>query len=204
MIFKKIYSFLSNIPAKLSNPAKQKAWEDFGVTMDEVHTEILGMQKLLKEKFPTSPCGFTHNDLLLENVVYNAEKSSVSFIDFEYGGYSYLYFDIGNHFTEHAGVGVEDHNLYPSDDYQKEWLTLYLSEYHRVNAISDVPITDDLLNNVVAQVKLFSLCSYLFWGVWAFFQAENSAVEFDYVGFAKSRLGAFYDKKEKFIASILS
>jgi thiamine kinase-like enzyme len=50
-----------------------------------------------------SPVVFCHNDLLLANVIYNAEKSTVTFIDYEYSNYNYQAFDIGNHFAEFAG-----------------------------------------------------------------------------------------------------
>jgi ethanolamine kinase len=50
-----------------------------------------------------SPIVFCHNDLLLANVIYNAEKNSVTFIDYEYSNYNYQAFDIGNHFAEFAG-----------------------------------------------------------------------------------------------------
>jgi len=50
-----------------------------------------------------SPIVFCHNDLLLANVIYNAEKNTVTFIDYEYSNYNYQAFDIGNHFAEFAG-----------------------------------------------------------------------------------------------------
>jgi ethanolamine kinase len=50
-----------------------------------------------------SPVVFCHNDLLLANVIYNAKKSTVTFIDYEYSSYNYQAFDIGNHFAEFAG-----------------------------------------------------------------------------------------------------
>lgn len=51
-----------------------------------------------------SPVVFCHNDLLLANVIYNAEKYSVTFIDYEYSSYNFQAFDIGNHFSEFAGM----------------------------------------------------------------------------------------------------
>jgi ethanolamine kinase len=50
-----------------------------------------------------SPVVFCHNDLLLANAIYNARKNTVTFIDYEYSGYNYQAFDIGNHFAEFAG-----------------------------------------------------------------------------------------------------
>lgn len=50
-----------------------------------------------------SPVVFTHNDLLLGNILYDRFKNKVIFIDFEYADYNYQAFDIGNHFAEFAG-----------------------------------------------------------------------------------------------------
>lgn len=51
-----------------------------------------------------SPVVFAHNDLLLGNVIYTESCERVSFIDYEYADHNYQAFDIGNHFTEFAGM----------------------------------------------------------------------------------------------------
>lgn len=61
------------------------------------------LQKLKKSlENVTSPVVFCHNDLLLANVICCGD--SVTFIDYEYGGYNYQAFDIANHFAEFAGT----------------------------------------------------------------------------------------------------
>lgn len=58
------------------------------------------------EKVLTSlgcPVVFSHNDILLANVIWNEKAKTASFIDFEYGSANYQAFDIGNHFNEFAG-----------------------------------------------------------------------------------------------------
>ncbi|XP_013013470.1 ethanolamine kinase 2 isoform X1 [Cavia porcellus] len=50
-----------------------------------------------------SPVVFCHNDLLCKNIIYDSAKGRVQFIDYEYTGYNYQAFDIGNHFNEFAG-----------------------------------------------------------------------------------------------------
>lgn len=59
----------------------------------------------MKEKLNNSsyPVVFAHNDLLLGNVIYTEETDSMSFIDYEYAGYNYQAYDIGNHFAEFVG-----------------------------------------------------------------------------------------------------
>ncbi|XP_045697517.1 ethanolamine kinase 2 isoform X3 [Phyllostomus hastatus] len=53
-----------------------------------------------------SPVVFCHNDLLCKNIIYDSTKGHVRFIDYEYAGYNYQAFDIGNHFNEFAGVSL--------------------------------------------------------------------------------------------------
>lgn len=51
-----------------------------------------------------SPVVFCHNDLLLGNVIYEKASDRITFIDYEYAGHNFQAFDIGNHFTEFAGI----------------------------------------------------------------------------------------------------
>lgn len=62
--------------------------------------ELQLLKNLLSEE--KSPIVFCHNDLLLPNIIYKSGK--VSFIDYEYAGWNYQAFDIGNHFAEFAGL----------------------------------------------------------------------------------------------------
>lgn len=51
-----------------------------------------------------SPLVFSHNDLLLGNILHEQGAHSVHFIDFEYAGPNYQAYDIANHFCEFAGA----------------------------------------------------------------------------------------------------
>lgn len=80
--------------------------------------------QLLKEKLSKlkSPVIYAHNDLLLENVLYNEKQKSVIFIDYEYTAYNYQAFDIVNHFAEFAGNQIffrDTFYLYIFKIYQK-------------------------------------------------------------------------------------
>ncbi|KAL7982204.1 hypothetical protein Chor_009802 [Crotalus horridus] len=44
--------------------------------------------------------------LLLKNFIFVSRVGDVQFIDYEYSGYNYLAYDIGNHFNEFAGMVV--------------------------------------------------------------------------------------------------
>lgn len=49
------------------------------------------------------PVVFCHNDLVMRNIIWDEDSSSVSFIDFEYSAPNYQPFDIANHFSEYCG-----------------------------------------------------------------------------------------------------
>jgi ethanolamine kinase len=140
--------------------------------------------------------GFCHNDLLLENIIYDANKQSISFIDYEYGNTNYLSFDLGNHFCEYAGVETVDFNRYPDESYQKWWLTMYLEEIHRLKELGSV--SDDEVESLYREVNFFSLCAHIWWGIWAAFQTLNSDVEFDFANYSRLKLGEYFKQKEKF------
>lgn len=119
--------------------------------------EWLGLLKRLEP----SRAVFCHNDLLLKNIVWNEDLGTPSllqfrpgwrrvgtagradFIDYEYAGFNFRAFDIGDHFTEYAGTfpplslqqestrealgGVEeiDFSLQPDEAYMRAWLGDY-------------------------------------------------------------------------------
>lgn len=60
-----------------------------------------------------SPIVFSHNDLLLtniilqrDNIIGDSRPVRVLFIDYEYAMFNYQAFDIANHFIEFAGVWI--------------------------------------------------------------------------------------------------
>lgn len=69
----------------------------------------------------TSIC---HCDLLAGNVVLT-DTEEVEFIDLEYAGIASCGFDIANHFVEFANTVGDYANLYPREDFQREWLSVY-------------------------------------------------------------------------------
>lgn len=69
---------------------------------DELRRDFDELYKRLTQL--NSPTVFCHNDLLLGNVIYSADRDQVTFIDYEYAAYNHQAFDIGNHFTEFAGL----------------------------------------------------------------------------------------------------
>lgn len=123
-----------------------------------------------------NPIVFCHNDLLLGNVIYNSTAGTVTFIDYEYAGYNYQAFDIGNHFAEFPGVTDVDYNLYPDASFQRKWLEVYLETY-----LDRCPSKKEI-ETLLIQVNKFSLASHFFWGIWSLIQAEHSLIDFDFLG----------------------
>lgn len=166
----------------------------------------------------SSPIVFSHNDLLLGNILFDRENHKVFFIDYEYAAFNFQAYDIGNHFTEFAGMTNEmqsrisikltiiglnflilgmtdiDYSYYPSKEFQLKWLREYLINYHETESISD-----DQVLKLYADVNKFALIAHLFWGLWAHNQAEHSEINYDFIDFARMRFNEYFAKKHKFL-----
>lgn len=191
--------FFKGVPDKFSDPQKQLQWEKCSIDKEMLVKEWETMQQLIKEN-SISPLSFTHNDLLLANIVHNKKTGRVTFIDYEYGDYNLTFFDIANHFNEYAGVETVDYSRYPDKEYQREWLTIYFNAMQGFQSPQEYAKLVENMDEVLKQIGLFSLCSNLFWGVWALVQAEYSTIDFDYVDYANTRLKEYFNKKDKYLA----
>ncbi|XP_075711758.1 ethanolamine kinase 1 isoform X2 [Rhinoderma darwinii] len=141
-----------------------------------------------------SPVVLCHNDLLCKNIIYNEKRDDVRFIDYEYSGYNYQAYDIGNHFNEFAGVNEVDYSLYPERALQLQWLRAYLEAHKEFKGIKpDVSETEVEL--LYVQVNQFSLASHFFWGFWALIQVKYSKIDFDFLGYAIVRLNQYFKMK---------
>ncbi|GLV44018.1 easily shocked [Carabus blaptoides fortunei] len=89
---------------------------------------------------------------------------------------NYQAYDIGNHFSEFAGVDSVDYSFYPNKELQWKWLRIYLQTYHQTENISD-----DMIEELYIQVNQFALAAHLLWGIWALIQAEHSRINFDFI-----------------------
>jgi ethanolamine kinase len=120
---------------------------------------------------------FCHNDLLPGNVIYTEERNSVTFIDYEYAEVNYQAFDIGNHFAEFPGVNASgiDYTKYPSPEYQRAWIRVYLEEY------KESSVTDADVEELYKHANKFALSSHFLWALWALIQGSISTIDFDFV-----------------------
>lgn len=152
-----------------------------------------------------SPIVFAHNDLLLGNILFDENEDKVIFIDYEYAGYNFQAYDIGNHFAEFAGrltnkmhfiffnkiefinidsfimvAGMQDidYTNYPTKEFQLNWLRVYLINYHKND---NVEVTEKDVLQLYAEVNKFALAAHLFWLLWAHNQAEHSDISYDFI-----------------------
>ncbi|KAM9173124.1 LOW QUALITY PROTEIN: ethanolamine kinase 1 [Pangshura tecta] len=165
-----------------------------------------------------SPVVLCHNDLLCKNIIYNKKQewrknnassasllskptitSDVQFIDYEYSGYNYLAYDIGNHFNEFAGVSEVDYSLYPDRELQEQWLRSYLEAYKEYKGFG-TDVTEKEVEVLYVQVNQFALASHFFWGLWALIQAKYSTIDFDFLGYAIVRFNQYFKMKPEVTA----
>uniref|UniRef100_A0A8C8ZEY8 ethanolamine kinase n=2 Tax=Lemuridae TaxID=9445 RepID=A0A8C8ZEY8_PROSS len=146
-----------------------------------------------------SPVVLCHNDLLCKNIIYNEKQGDVQFIDYEYSGYNYLAYDIGNHFNEFAGVSEVDYSLYPDRELQSQWLRSYLEAYKEYKGFG-TEVTEKEVEILFIQVNQFALASHFFWGLWALIQAKYSTIEFDFLGYAIVRFNQYFKMKPEVTA----
>ncbi|GFX02695.1 ethanolamine kinase 1 [Trichonephila clavipes] len=101
-LFPMLFKYLHLIPDSFPDPVKDERYKSLIKPKNVLEAEINSLKEELVKL--ESPVVFSHNDLLLKNVIYNKEKEEVTFIDYEYADYNYQAFDIGNHFCEFAGL----------------------------------------------------------------------------------------------------
>lgn len=163
-------------------------------------------EKKLREEFHTlkehliqlkSPIVFCHNDLLVNNIVFNKQNHSIHFIDFELAGMNFQAFDIADHFCEFAGVDNMDYSFYPERNLQLDWIKNYLKYWFEGKGA--LP-TDKDVERLYVQANKFALFVNFLWGVWGLVQAKYSAIDFDYFRYTELRFAEYFKRKEEFFA----
>jgi ethanolamine kinase len=142
-------------------------------TKQLILSEICKMKNNLEiclQKSKLNNIVFSHNDLLLENIIYNKENNigkQIMFIDFEFSGFNYQAYDIASHFNEYCTKGDSyDGSLYPCKEYQFKWINYYLKCYLKNQSLNNQNSIIDLVNDLYIQVKILTLLSHLLWGIW--------------------------------------
>ncbi|XP_044305376.1 ethanolamine kinase 1-like, partial [Varanus komodoensis] len=190
----KMGKYFSLIPTEFADQELHKRF-----LMDIPSPQVLQEEMAwMKERLSNlcSPVVLCHNDLLCKNIIYNGKQGNVQFIDYEYSGYNYLAYDIGNHFNEFAGVSEVDYSLYPNRKLQEQWLRAYLEAYKEYKGF-ETDVTEKEVEVLYVQVNQFALASHFFWGLWALIQAKYSTIDFDFLGYAIVRFNQYFKMKNE-------
>ncbi len=160
---------------------------EFARNISECTAALRACRRLIEEGCD-SPVVFCHNDLLSGNVLVS-EDNAVYLVDFEYSGWNYRGFDIGNFFCEAMGGtidGLVQPERYPSRDARVTFCRAYLAEREGGHP-ADAEV-QDLMN----EVDLMSKVAHLYWGFWALVQSAGNTVDFPYVKFAEQRFDLYF------------
>ncbi|XP_044008517.1 ethanolamine kinase-like isoform X2 [Aphidius gifuensis] len=189
MLWKKTEQFMDLMPREFDDPVKQKRFE----RMIKPHDTLKNEYKKMKDKLIqlNSPVVFSHNDLLLANILYNKKQNTVTFIDFEYTAFNYQAFDIANHFAEFPGVDDIDYSLYPDESLQRSWLRKYLQSYNESSSVSEDEVT-----KLYKHIEKFVLMSHFLWGCWSLIQYKHSSIDFDFLKFAAVRFDECFNRRK--------
>uniref|UniRef100_A0A0B7AJ87 ethanolamine kinase n=2 Tax=Arion vulgaris TaxID=1028688 RepID=A0A0B7AJ87_9EUPU len=183
-------------PTHFDDPVKQEIFEKEIPSRDELQKELSEIVDNLESL--NMKIVFSHNDLLLKNIIYNKKEETVHFIDYEYAFYNYEAYDIGDHFAEYAGMDEVNYDLYPSKEEQLPWLRHYLESKAKSEGKLKFEITDKDVEKLYVQTNKCACAAHFYWGVWALLQAEHSVIDFDYVRYAGIRLAEYFRRKKEF------
>jgi len=185
--------FLRLTPDRYTKNVTQARAETIGIpSKKELFVELQEAKKLMNRQ--STPLVLCHNDILLNNILYEENTNNVHIIDYEYLGANPAAYDIANHFAEYAGTDEVNFDNIPGDDYQKWWLTEYLKEFLNSDSIDQKTV-----DSWHGSVQLMLPLSHLMWGCWALLQAELSQIDFDYLEYALLRLDQYFITKRKFL-----
>jgi len=186
VVFKTLKKWIEDVKGLEYKDDKKEKMKS--IDLEKLREEVESQEQLVKD----CDIGFCHNDLLSLNIIYDKEKKQVNFIDYEYCGYNYCAYDIGNHMCEHVGFELK-FELFPDQDQQKKFASAYLEQKN-----SKKP-TNEELEKFVSEVDLFANMSNAFWGVWALSQAYYSDIDFDYLDYGSRRIKWFYERRDQVV-----
>lgn len=146
---------------------------------------------------------WVHSDLLPGNIMLDAPRAAMTFIDFEYSTYGYQGFDLGNHWNECMGLECNI-DLYPPVEKRR----LFVEEYLRGWSGDGEAETKGQgaakgeVDRLLLESEYFVLVSHVWWGVWAIIQARYSKIDFNYFEYFEKRWKYYLDLKPKTFAEL--
>ncbi|ODQ64627.1 kinase-like protein [Nadsonia fulvescens var. elongata DSM 6958] len=143
-----------------------------------------------------------------KTVSYKPTAEHVSFIDYEYTTPSPRAFDIANHFMEWQGFDCKK-ELIPDIDSAdgvaviRTWVSHYLaaSKYYEQNSEAKDSIAPSRteIDQMIDELRAWWGMPGLYWGIWAFIQAQISEIDFDYASYAEERLEEYWTWKAQWV-----
>ncbi|XP_011055232.1 PREDICTED: choline/ethanolamine kinase isoform X2 [Acromyrmex echinatior] len=155
---------------------------------------------ITQQKYPVTFC---HNDMQEGNILLlqNTRKPKLVLIDFEYCSYNYRGFDIANHFAEwQYDYTTPEYPFFherpaagPTKEQKLDFIRAYLRTLNKEGSLE--------AERILMEVRIFSLTSHLFWGLWSIVNAKLSQIPFGYWDYAVCRLKNYMYLKEKLLIS---
>uniref|UniRef100_A0AC34RE93 Ethanolamine kinase n=1 Tax=Panagrolaimus sp. JU765 TaxID=591449 RepID=A0AC34RE93_9BILA len=177
-IFAKMRQFLNNLPKKYTCETKNLIFQKYFESNDLVE-QFEHLRQILSEL--NTPVVFCHNDLLVNNILYDKNNDQINFIDYEYADANYQLFDIANHFCEYAGVDEPNYSLCPTKTEKFKFLEIYFSYFY------DKKVDQSKIEQTLKILPFFEAAAHFFWAIWALVQSANSTIDFDYLKYAVIR-----------------
>ncbi|XP_044738084.1 choline/ethanolamine kinase isoform X1 [Chrysoperla carnea] len=177
----------------------------------DLKNELIWLQQYVNNL--KSPVVFCHNDMQEGNILIQQQNactdetvtSSIGdndqliLIDYEYCSYNYRGFDMANHFLEwtYEYTNPEYPFFYelPNNYPTKEQQLNFIQEYIKVTGTTSEP------SEILTEIRVFSLASHFFWGLWGCANAPLSQIPFGYWDYAESRLDAYFKLKDDLTSS---
>jgi ethanolamine kinase len=144
--------------------------------------KVKWVQEYLAKELADVPFALCHCDLFEGNLIWDEEAQEMNFIDWEYCGWTWPHYDIADHFFEYGGLDLNA-SSYPTIAQQRRFLRVYLRTLYGTEP--DDALIDKWQKGVDAAVKL----SVVYFGIWGYFQAQNSIADFPYLDYGVARLG---------------
>lgn len=165
-----------------------------------------------------SPIVFCHNDVHEGNLIYidGVNDFELRLIDFDYSGYNYRGFDLGNHFSEHIheydekfehGVIAKQEN-YPT---REEQVIIAQSYLESIQSMRQKVLSGELdhlkyncdydpgsVDQILLEANRFALAANFYWCVWSIIQEKVSKISMNYLKHAKDRIITYRKLKKEY------
>ncbi|NXK69981.1 EKI2 kinase, partial [Sylvietta virens] len=173
ILWQKLHKYLSLVKTELSPKVSNPSLPPDVPSPEALEQELAWMQETLSPL--GSPVVLCHNDLLCKNIIYDRTREHVRFIDYEYTGYNYQAFDIGNHFNEFAG-GDEPQRAPPA--------LAWGVPNPGGGGGSEIPspgVGNGVSSSLGLEEGVKSPASHFFWACWGLIQDKYSTIDFNFL-----------------------